>query len=181
VATLPDLSSFTQFLDEATEETLTIPIRGKQYTWKAGDLSVTAMLLIQRVEATYREIAAKLAADQPIDPTLVVLTDAEDQRLMRELIGEATLGRLADDGVKWHELQHIVSTLSTWHLRGEQAAREKWARGEGEPERPPAVAASTKTAGSSTTRTTPRRSGGRKSSPTGRSSKPTSTASTAST
>lgn len=182
MATLPNLSEFEHFLDETTDATLTLPIRDREYTWQSGDLSIAAMLLMQRVESATREIGAALAAGKPVDPNRVVLTNAEDLRLTRELVGPDTLTQLAADGVKWRELQHIVATLMTWHLNGEQAARKVWARGqEDQPADPPAPAASTKTAGSSTRKTPASRSAGGKSSRTGRSSKPTSTASTKST
>jgi hypothetical protein len=183
MATLPDLSTFDHWAGETGGATLTLPIRGKSYTWRAGDLSLWAMLTLRRLDEKAREIADKVARDEPVDDLEIALTDAEQKRLDLDLLGDQ-LDRMTEDGVRWPEALHVSATLLTWHLRGHRAAVDAWARkNEERPADPPAPAASTTTAGSSTRKKTPARarSGGATSSRSGTSSKQTSTASTTST
>jgi hypothetical protein len=182
MATLPDLTSFDHWQSETAGAALTLPIRGKSYMWRTGDLSLWGMLTLQRLEQKMRDLTARKARGDDVDPTELALTTAEQRRLDRDLLGD-NLDQMVADGVKWAEALHVSATLLTWHLRGEDAAKAKWARTEEKPADPPAPAASTKTAGSSTrSKATARsRSAGRTSSPTGTSSKRTSTGSTKST
>jgi len=188
MATFPDLSSVDHFLAETSEPggeaaTLTLPIRGRQYTWRAGELSLWAMLKMRRLDEQIAEAGRKAAAGEPY-ASEIALTTVEQRRLDRDLIGEENLASMAEDGVMWPEANHVAATLLTWHLRGHDAALAVWSMKDREvtPD-PPARAASTKTAGSSTTRKKPARtrSAGGTSSRTGHSSKRTSTASTATT
>ena len=185
MATFPDLTDFDHYLTETSEPgsdaaTLSLPIRARTYTWRAGDLSLWAMLKLRRLDEQITEAIRRRETGEEVTEQLG-LTTAEQRRLDLDLIGKATLQQMSDDGVRWTETQRVAATLLTWHLRGHAAALATWSRGskEEKPADPPARAASTKTAGSSTR--TPRRSGGGSSSGTGRSSKRTSTASTKST
>lgn len=186
MATFPDLTTFDHFADEAAPAgagTLTLPIRGREYTWHAGRLSVWAMLMLQRLDQQIADATRKAAAGEPVDMDAVALSTADEQRLDRELIGDDNLARMAADGVMWPEALHVASTLTAWYLNGQGAALKVWERnGEGEKADPPARAASTRTAGSSTRKKTAQaRSGGARSSRTGTSSRPRSKRRTAST
>lgn len=184
MATFPDLAAYDHFASQVIAgDPLVLPIRGKHYVFDPNRLTTGAFLTLQRVQVESAEIARKLDAGEKVDPNVIVMTDAEEKRFGRELLGEETLAQLAADGVLWAETQHIMNTVMSYYLFGEKAAFAIWTGEGAKPADPPARAASTKTAGSSTTRTkaaTPR-SAGRKSSPRGTSSKPTSRASTKST
>jgi hypothetical protein len=179
MATLPDLTSFDHWQAETNGRTLTLPIRGNEYTWRAGELSMWAVLKMRHVQQVTAQVQADLAAGREVDKQRVILTDEEDARLTNDLLGDQREKMLVD-GVRAAEWGHIVRTLINWHLSGEKAARVYWARVQGEeaPADPPACAASTKTAGSSKTTRRTTGSRGTRSSNTGRSSKPTSRGST---
>jgi hypothetical protein len=181
VATFPDLSTFDHFVTQSvTADPLVLPIRGRTYSFDPADLTTGAMLMLQRVEVESVEIARKIAAGEEIDPNVIVMNDDEEAQFGIELIGKANLDQMSADGVKWPETQHVMATLMAWYLHGDKAALAIWSGGkENKPADPPARAASTKTAGSSTRRKKRRpRSVGRTSSRGGTSSKRTSTAST---
>lgn len=184
MATFPDLAGYDHYHAQVLAgDPLVLPIRGRTYSFDPRKLTTGAFLRMQRVQAESVEIARKLAVGEKIDPNVIVMTDEEEEQFGRELLGEDMLAQLAADGVLWAETQHLMNTVMAYCLYGEKAAHAIWAGEEAKPADPPARAASTKTAGSSTTRKTPAkpRSGGRKSSATGTSSRRTSTASTKST
>lgn len=179
MATFPDLASFDHFVTETvTADPLVLPIRGRSYSFDPGKITAGAYLKMQRVEQETRQIAAKIARGEKIDPNIIVMDDESERRFGIELLGQANLNQMVDDGLLWTEVQHVMSTVMAYYLAGERAALAIWS-GEGvKPADPPARAASTKTAGSSTTRPKVPRSAGQKSSRAGTSSNRTSTGST---
>jgi len=189
MATFPDLSTVDHFLSETSPEgseaaTLSLPIRGRTYTWHKGGLTLWAMLKIQRLNQQILDAARRSAEGDESAAAEIALTNAEQDRMDRDLMGEDVIEQMAEDGVTWAQANHVSTTLLTWHMRGRDAALAVWTMAGRETKTdPPARAASTKTAGSSTTTRRPAkpRSGGRKSSGTGGSSKRTSPASTTST
>ncbi|GAB3471964.1 DUF7426 family protein [Actinophytocola sediminis] len=179
MATFPDLSSFDHYMSEVDGGTLTLPIRGRDWTWRAGELSMWAMLKIHHVQRESARVLAAIAAGEPRDPGQLILDDADDARLSREIVGDARAAELVEAGATVAEYNHIVRTLLSWHVSGEAAALATWSRtGKETKPDPPARAASTKTAGSSTTRKKATGSRGTRSSRTGTTSKRTSSAST---
>lgn len=180
MATFPDLSSFDHYMSEVEGRSLTLPIRGREWTWRAGQLTMWAMLKVQHVQRETVRIHAALVAGEDVDREQLILTDDEDRRLSREVVGEQRAAELIDAGITLDEYNLVVRTLITWHVNGETAALAVWTGAkEDKPADPPARAASTKTAGSSkTTRPKTTASRGTRSSNTGRSSKPTSRGST---
>ena len=88
MATFPDLTTFNHFVDEARPDgkgTLTLPIRGREYTWHAGRMSVWAMLHLQRLDAEITAAQVKLAAGETVDMGQIVMSTADEQRLDREM------------------------------------------------------------------------------------------------
>lgn len=67
-----------------------------------------------------------MAAGEKPDPSAIVLTDDEEKQLGDDLIGADNLARMADDGVLWSEVQHVMMVLMAWYMQGEQAARALW-------------------------------------------------------
>ena len=184
MAILPDLATYDHFATQVIAgDPLVLPIRGRRYEFDPKALTAGAYLTLQRVQAESIEISRKLAAGEKIDPNVIVMTDEQEEKFGIELIGQSNMDRMVADSVLWTEVQLVMATLMAYYLHGEAAATAIWSGDAGKVKAdPPARAASTKTAGSSTTRKTAKpRSGGRKSSPTGTSSRRTSTASTKST
>lgn len=184
MTTFPDLQDLNLFLQEANDVTLTLPVRGKEYTWRAGAITIRANLRLQQARAGLAAIQRKLAAGEPADANLEILPDVDEDEFAADLIGEATIEQMAADGVTVVELQHIGLTLMAWHLQGEDAARAMWVgemAGGADADPPVQGPGSTKTAGSSTRKPRKTASAGRRSSPSGRTSKPVSKRTTRST
>ncbi|MDQ3579719.1 MAG: hypothetical protein M3443_19420 [Actinomycetota bacterium] len=178
MTTFPDLSGLSHFQQETNGKSLTLPIRGKNYTWTAGALPLAAALEIQalRVQAlaVFEAQQAAEKTGEPLDTSKIVPRETmSDRDFERMLIGEEATTALSTDGVLLAEYNRVYHTLLAWHMYGEQAARTTWIGDEGDAV-PPAEAASgsTKTGGSSKP-TSPRKApAGRKSSRVGTSSKP---------
>lgn len=192
MTTFPDLSSFE---DETTNDGLALPINGKEYVF-TGDLSLGTALQLQRIRAEGARIAEdKQAAEaagekydvQPSDEFMRFAAGA-DQKMYLDLVGKRMQDQLAADGVTYRQTLRIGITLLAWHLRGRDHALDVWKTGRLDGgANPPA-----KTSGSSKAPTTSRSSSTKKprtsskarasrsrtTSTGGRSSKPTSTAST---
>lgn len=126
--TFPDLCTLDHWQKavDADAQTLTLPVRGREYTWKSSGLLMRSMLQLRQLDEQTRTIAAKLAAGTAIDPADVVLSDTDEQQLGEDLIGADNLAQMADDGVTWAEVQHVVMVLMAWYLHGEEAARGLW-------------------------------------------------------
>ncbi|MEN6426100.1 MAG: hypothetical protein ABFE13_12095 [Phycisphaerales bacterium] len=102
-------------------EPLILPLGGKTYTFP-GDLSAESWLLIRRVGQGTR---FGTDATEP-------LTQAEEDRLMVEMFGDAMAEMLAD-GRTDNEMEFVHLTLLTFHLYGRDAAEIRWnAQGEAE-------------------------------------------------
>ncbi|HEU5475715.1 MAG TPA: hypothetical protein VFV67_34170 [Actinophytocola sp.] len=184
MTTFPDLADIGHFLQEADGETLTLPVRGKNYTWRAGAITIRANLRLQQARAGIETIQRKLAAGEKVDPTVELLPGVDEDEFAADLIGQAVIDQMAADGVMLDELQHIGLTLMTWHLSGEAAARAMWlgqVAAEGDADPPARGSGSTRTAGSSTRKPARAGSAGQRSSRAGRSSKPVSKRTTGST
>lgn len=129
MATFPDLATLDHGKAAVSKAaTLTLPIRGHEYTWRTSDLTLRAMLALQRLDEQTREIVAKAARGEDVDETETVLTDVEEEQLVDDLIGVENRARMSDDGVKWRELQLVLSVLIAWYMQGEAAARKVWER-----------------------------------------------------
>jgi hypothetical protein len=129
MATFPDLATLDHgTAAEAKANVLTLPIRGHEYTWRPSDLTLRAVLTLQRLDEQTREIVTKAARGEAVDETETVLTDAEEEQLADDLIGAENRARMTDDGVKWRELQHVLAVLIAWYLQGEASARRVWER-----------------------------------------------------
>lgn len=128
--TFPDLRTYDRSSTEDPAVTLTLPIRGHEYTWRSGDLSVWAMLQLQRLNEHLVKIARQVAAGENVDPNERVLTSSDHLRLQRELIGDGNLARMDADGIRWADATRVASTLLAWYLRGEDAAMAAWSKGE---------------------------------------------------
>lgn len=180
MATFPDLRSFDHFTSQTIAgDPLVLPIGGRTYSFDPSKLTTSAYLTLQRVQTQTDEIARKIDAGEKVDSNTIVMNDDQEKRFGHELLGDDVIAELAADGVLWSETQHVMTTVMSYYLYGEAAALAIWSGEGNKPADPPARAASTKTAGSSTTRTKAKpRSGGPRSSRNGGSSRRTSTAST---
>ncbi|GLW91769.1 DUF7426 family protein [Actinokineospora globicatena] len=187
MTTFPDLTTLNHYQDETGDHTLTLPIKGVNYTWDAGRLPYRTGLVLQRLRAAARALfEAQQEAERTGDPidesTIPSLDDFDAGQFERDLLGEMH-DRLAADAVSTQDMRRVLDTLQTWYLYGEDAALETWKGTLPEADaRPPAQGpASTKRPGGSSKRTTGSRSTGAGSSRSGTSSKRASRRSTTST
>lgn len=186
----PDLDRFTE--DTTEDDSLTLPISGREYVFRADLLPFGRALEIQKLrEETARSMRARAAGDdfEPSPEFVEDMSTFDERRLYLDLIGETMRAQLIADEVPWSTVLHIGATLLSWHMYGKQIALRVWTRGkleEGD-SRPPAKASGTSkartTSRSGSTKKTPRKpkpgSRGATTSNGGSSSKPTSTANTA--
>jgi hypothetical protein len=105
-----------------------LPIRGRSVEFP-GTISAWAGTLLLAL----RRAAAESIESGDVDPSdvagLVLSTGAATEmdalRLERELLGDA--GDVLDElGVMGEGRQHIIGTLTVWHLSGEEAATACW-------------------------------------------------------
>jgi hypothetical protein len=137
------VTTFPEFIYETSEtpDTLTLPIRGHEYTWTRGHLPLRSALALRAVGR-----AVETGAD-----TDVALPEDDAVQLLNDLVGEETRALMIERGGTLEEYDRVESTLLAWHLYGVKAARVAWDnKGGGGDADPPAVSGSTKTAGSST-------------------------------
>ena len=113
--------AFSELEDFLDEPPFVLTIRGVAYEFP-GDVSAESWLRLHRL--TMRA----LSGDG--DTSEVVLDDAEEARLMDEMMGPAK-ARLLADGASAATLKLVWMTLIAYHTQGEAVAEIVWnARGE---------------------------------------------------
>jgi hypothetical protein len=112
-----------EFLEE---QTLTLPIRGKSYTFP--DISAERWLKLERLGPEIgRAVKAELAGNA-YDVDLELVGDDDQDALMRDLCGD-TLQEMLDDGVRASELKLVLATLIVFHLLDSDHAELVWNSG----------------------------------------------------
>jgi hypothetical protein len=152
VTTFPDLR---QFQDDTTDDGLTLPINGREYTFHSK-LPYGRALQVQALRAEadriFRAQLAGEATPEMFAESVERLGDYDETAIYKDLIGDEMQAQLIADKVDYETVLHVGATLLAWHLNGEAVARRVWSFGkEADPNRPPA-----KASGTSTARTTSR-------------------------
>ena len=154
MATFPDLSNFVA---DTTDDGLTLPIRGRDYTFHSS-LPFGRALQVQKIRAeASRLFDARLKGEENPAPSpdfLTAMADYDETETYLDLIGDEMRAKLIADEVPWEDVLHVGATLLAWHMNGEAVALRVWTRGklEDADNRPPAEAPGSQ----STARTTSR-------------------------
>jgi len=126
-----------------------LPVHGQVVTFPgrisawAGSLLLTIRAATLGQEGDAQEIGERVIEKLNISERDVIALESE-------LLGDGD-ARLAALGVTGMERQHIVNTLTMWHMSGQEAARSVWEAGGKDPARPNR-ATRRKTGGSSSTK-----------------------------
>lgn len=105
-----------------------LPIAGQQVAFPGRVNARTGMLLL----AIQRDAITRGDGQRGLEETISALglTDADAEQLEVELFGESR--HLLDElGVIGEARQLVMGTLVAWHLGGQAAAEETWAKGAG--------------------------------------------------
>lgn len=143
MATFPDLDRFIE--DTTEDDTLTLPIGGREYTFRASLLPFGRALQIQKLrEESNRILAARVSGEtyQPSEAFDEELKGFDEQGLYLDVIGDEMREKLIADKVPFPTVLHVGSTLVAWLMYGEANALRVWTRGqlEDDDSRPPANA-----------------------------------------
>lgn len=143
-----------EFLEE---QTLTLPIRGKEYTFPP--ISGRRWLKLQRLGPEIGRAVKAEVSGQEYDIDAELVTDEDEQALLNDLCGDQ-LKAMLDDGVTGGELKLVLATLIVFHLMDRKAAEAVWnAQGEAaapnRAERREVAAKSARSRGSHASSTTP--------------------------
>jgi len=105
-------------------EPIVLPIEGKEYSFPGeDDISGETWLQLQKIMDSWRR-------QELGEPASVVLTNAEEEALRAELMGEGQAALIADK-VSTRVFKHVLMTLMVYHMRGKQVAEHAWnSRGE---------------------------------------------------
>ncbi|AUI56776.1 hypothetical protein [Amycolatopsis sp. BJA-103] len=141
MATFPDLDRFIE--DTTEDDTLTLPIGGREYTFRASLLPFGRALQIHKIRDEASRIMAARAAGatyQPAPGFTEDLKGLDERELYLEMLGDKMREKLIADKVPWPTVLHVGGTLLAWHMYGEAMARQVWTRGrvEEDDSRPPA-------------------------------------------
>ncbi|MYX36724.1 MULTISPECIES: hypothetical protein [unclassified Streptomyces] len=104
-------------LDDFLDETLTLPIKGREYVIEAPSAEVGL-----RTQAIVQ--AAAIAADGG-RANERVLADAAERDMYADLLGPAYEQMIAD-GVKWPRLKHAALTAMVWVVQSREQAERYW-------------------------------------------------------
>lgn len=108
--------------------TLKLPIRGKTYV--IASPSASTGLWVQSIMAAATAVRSGVApADSDVN---TVLDDDEEDNLHRRVLGD-TYTELVADGVPWHTLKKVGSTVVMWITYGEDTAERYWNDGGDDP------------------------------------------------
>ncbi|WP_410652125.1 hypothetical protein [Amycolatopsis sp. cmx-4-54] len=143
MATFPDLDRFIE--DTTEDDTLTLPIGGREYVFRASLLPIGRALEIQKLrEESSRILAARAsgATYQPSDAFNEDLKAFDEQGLYLDVLGDEMREKLIADKVPFPTVLHVGTTLVAWHMYGTENALRVWTRGQMEDDdsRPPADA-----------------------------------------
>lgn len=111
-------------LDQFFEGTLTLPIKGKNYTVQPPAYHV-GMYVQRLIEAGAAVASGRIATD---DMPKIDLNDGEEFDLYETICG-ATIAELKADNVPWPKIQIFANTVFIWIGMGEQAALAFWRSG----------------------------------------------------
>jgi hypothetical protein len=129
VPTFPDLARFEQ---SRAREPLTLPIKGKTYTFPVDIPADTGLTITRLREEVQAFTLATLAGQRP-NPNAELLDDARESTLILDLIGAETWEQMKADGLKWPDIEHAGKTLIAWHVYDEDRALAVWTGGEADP------------------------------------------------
>lgn len=135
-------------LDQFLDDTLTLPVGGKNYVIEPVD-AVLGLRLQRILEVT--EDAQNDNADE--EDIKGMVSDAEELDLYPDVLGDV-YQQLLDDGVSFTRLRLVAVTAILWNVHGEEIAAEYWAAGgkAPEPNRAQRRAKKTPTGGASSTK-----------------------------
>ncbi|MGI5252772.1 DUF7426 family protein [Actinacidiphila glaucinigra] len=107
-------------LDDLLDDTLTLPIKGREYVVEApsAEIGLRTQALVQ---------AAAIAADGGRTNERI-LADAAERDMYADLLGD-THARMIADGVKWPALKHAALTTMVWVVQDREAAERYWNAG----------------------------------------------------
>jgi len=116
--------AFKELDDFLEVKPVELPIHGKLYSFP-GEITGEAWLFVQSVGERYQRAQKALAAGE--DPGIEdeVLTDIDEQRLRREMLGD-TQAEMIADGLSSAAMKLVLVTLIAYHLSGREAAEAVW-------------------------------------------------------
>jgi hypothetical protein len=126
---MPTFPASSRHQAEVNNEPLTLPVGDKTYSFPVALPFRTGLTITRLREEMQAFTLATLAGHRP-NPNAELLDDARESKLIRDLIGEATLAEMEADGLLWSDVERVGKTLIAWHVFDEDRALAVWTGGD---------------------------------------------------